>query len=317
MVGIGREVLAGVAHAHPGAVEGDEPVVMLGCQLGLCRGVRLRQGLAGEARRHRGDEPGPPDRRPADHHRVGARRLEAGPRVVEARHVAVGDERDRHRVADQADRRPVGPAGVELLPGAAVHRDGGIAEPFRPAGEVRGVAGGVVPAQPHLDGDRHRDRATHRGEQALGMVEVAHQGRAGLAAGHGLGRAAHVDVDHVGAVGLGEPRALRHPARVAAGELDDVGQHALALGPQARLLGAAGEILRRHHLGDGRGGTQPTGDAAHVQVGDAGQGRQERPAARRGARSALRACSAAPSAPAGGSAAGDAPEAAPGPSALK
>jgi tRNA-dihydrouridine synthase B len=38
--------------------------------------------------------------------------------------------------------------GIELLPGAAVHRDGGVAEPLGPAGEVGGVAGGVVPAEP-------------------------------------------------------------------------------------------------------------------------------------------------------------------------
>ena len=69
------------------------------------------------------------------------------------------------------------------------------------------------------------------------MIEIAHQRRAGLAAGDVLGRAAHVDVDDVGAGGLGDPRALGHPVRFAAGELHDMRADARSPRMRSRDIG--------------------------------------------------------------------------------
>ena len=51
------------------------------------------------------------------------------------------------------------------------------------------------------------------------MVEVAHQGRPRLLAGHLARRTPHVDVDNIGPQVGGDPRALGHPAGLAAREL--------------------------------------------------------------------------------------------------
>ncbi len=77
-------------------------------------------------------------------------------------------------------------------------------------------------------------RGDGRLDQRQRVVEVAHQRRTGIAAGHLARGAAHVDVDDVGAgVGRGA-RALRHPAGFAPGELDDVRPGAGPLRPHHR-----------------------------------------------------------------------------------
>ena len=274
-LGVGGEVFARVAHAHGAAVEGQEPGIMLGRQGGLLGPRRRRGRPAGERRRDLSDQPGTARGGPADHHPRGPRFRQAGAGAGEVGHVAVGDHRDRYRLRHRPDRGPVGGAGVELLPGPSVDRDGIEPQALGAGGEVGGVATRIVPAETHLDRHRHRDRPAHGGEQAGRVVEVAHQGRARGDPGHDLGRAAHVHVDHVGAPGLREPRGLGHRPRLAAGELDHVQIDPGARRAQDRLAGAAGEFACRHHLGDHGIGPAAAGDPAHVQVGDAGQGGEQ------------------------------------------
>ena len=69
-----------------------------------------------------------------------------------------------------------------------------------------------------------------------GVVEVAHQRRAGIAAGHLLGRAAHVDVDDVGALARGDARGLGHVARLAAGKLHHMDRQAGMADARRRAL---------------------------------------------------------------------------------
>jgi hypothetical protein len=88
---------------------------------------------------------------------------------------------------------------------------------FCAACQLGRVERAIVPAKPHLQ--RHwnfhrRDRGFDQGER---MIEIAHQCRAGLAAGDMARRTAHVDVDDVGAGGFRNARALRHPMRLATG----------------------------------------------------------------------------------------------------
>jgi hypothetical protein len=70
------------------------------------------------------------------------------------------------------------------------------------------------------------------------MIEVAHQRRSRLPVGDVLGRASHVDVDDFGAGAFGNARALRHPVRLAAGELNDMDAGALAFGAQHGVAAA-------------------------------------------------------------------------------
>ena len=215
-------MLAGVTHAHRGAVEGDQPLVMLDRDRRPLGAGERHHGAPGEPGRDLADEPGPPHGGTPDHHARRAGLREAGASLLERGHVTVGDDGDAHRLDHGPDRLPIGPALVELLPGSAV--DGHPVEPERlgPTGEVGRVEAGMVPAQAHLHGDRNLDGPAHRRQQACGVVEVAHQRRAGLAAGHGLGRTAHVDVDGVGPVRHGDAGGLGHGLGGAAGELDDV-----------------------------------------------------------------------------------------------
>ena len=58
-----------------------------------------------------------------------------------------------------------------------------------------------------------RDRADGGLDQVERMIEVAHQRRAGLPVGDLLGRAAHVDVDDLGA----RASAMRAPSAIQCG----------------------------------------------------------------------------------------------------
>ncbi len=115
-------------------------------------------------------------------------------------------------------------------------------------GEFGGVARGIVPAKPHLDRHRHLHGGDRRLDQRHRMVEIAHQGRAGPAARHLLGRAAHVDVNDRSAIGFRQAGGLAQPMRIAAGELDDMRRDAGALGPQPRFLAAAHELVGGDHF---------------------------------------------------------------------
>ena len=124
---------------------------------------------------------------------------------------------------DLAHGAPVGAALEELAARARVHGDQLHAGGLGAARQLGGVAARVVPAQPHLQRDGHAHGADDRFDQRQGVIEVAHQRAARQLARHLARRAAHVDVDDVGAEPLGDAGALRHPARLAAGELYDEG----------------------------------------------------------------------------------------------
>ncbi len=138
-----------------------------------------------------------------------------------------------------------------------------------------GVEARLIPPQPHLQRDRDRYGADHRLHQRGGMVEIAHQGRARQLARHLARRAAHIDVDDVGAQLLGRPRALPHPARLAADKLYD---ERLAVG--ARSLAPRLEARRRQLLAGDHLGYDQTSPVAQRQppergVGDPRHGREQ------------------------------------------
>ena len=79
----------------------------------------------------------------------------------------------------------------------------------------------MIPAQAHFQRYRQRRGAHRRLNQRQRVIWIAHQGGAGKPACDLLCRAAHVDVDNVGASLLGQLGAFSHPMGLAAGKLDD------------------------------------------------------------------------------------------------
>ena len=109
-----------------------------------------------------------------------------------------------------------------------------------------------------------------------GVLEIAHQRGTGQLARHLARRAAHVDVDDVGAERLGHARALRHPARLAAGKLYDERLAARRPRPCAARRGVLGdEVLAGDHLGDDQAGAQGVRQAAKGEIGDPRHGREQ------------------------------------------
>ncbi len=218
-----------------------------------------------------------------DHHGVGARGRERGIGVVATIAMSpLTTTGNRDALLDGAHRRPVGAALVELAAGAPVHGDQPHAGRFGAARELRRIDGAIVPAEPHLERDRHRYRADRRLDQRQGMIEIAHQRRARLPAGHLPRRTAHVDVDDRGAGGFGDARALRHPARFAAGELDDVDAAAPALRRAApRRGGSAASRGARRHFGHDQAGPELGHQAPKRRIGDPRHRRQHRPVRQR------------------------------------
>ena len=129
-----------------------------------------------------------------DHHGVGAGRRKRRVGIVKTFDVAVDDDRDGDCVLYRAYRHPIGAALVELAAGAAMHRNEPHAGCFRAPRQFGRVAQSIIPAEPHLQSDRHPHRADHRLDQSERMIEITHQRRAGLAAGDVARRTTHVDV---------------------------------------------------------------------------------------------------------------------------
>ncbi len=91
--------------------------------------------------------------------------------------------------------------------------------------------------------------ATTASDQLQRLVGHAHQGRAGIAVGDALGRAAHVDIDDVGASGIGDlGAALPHPLGLATGELHDMRQRAGLAELAHHLVLAGGEGVAGDHF---------------------------------------------------------------------
>ena len=94
------------------------------------------------------------------------------------------------------------------------------------------------------------------------MVEITHQGRARELARDFTGRAAHIDVDDVGAQFLGHAGPFCHPARFATRQLDDEGSKIPANCPLARSVALTDQMLAGHHLGHHEPRAQRMGKAA-------------------------------------------------------
>ena len=118
-------------------------------------------------------------------------------------------------------------------------------------GELRRVDLAVVPPGAHLHGHRDLHGLRHRGDDRLRVLGLAHQAAAGVVLRDFRHRAAHVDVDDVGAHAFDDLRGIGHLLRIAAEDLDRDGTLFLGvLGVLERAIDPAHESLGAHHLGD-------------------------------------------------------------------
>jgi hypothetical protein len=124
-----------------------------------------------------------------------------------------------------------------------------------------------------LDRDRHRHRGDHGLDDAADQAFIREQRGPGGHVAHFLGRAAHVDVDDLGAeIHVGARRAGELD-RVAAGDLHrDRAGLARVIEAQARLARGGEPGARGDHLGDRERGAEAAGEAAERTIGDAGHG---------------------------------------------
>ena len=191
------------------------------------------------------------------------RRIEASPpaeRRARSRACPCGAPRRCGVKADRADARVVDEAVRELvavglpraLAGAQLHGDR----------QARALASGA----------RHR----HRG------VGVLDERRAGAGLAHLGHRAAHVEVDEVGAVLGHRCRRRAHDVGVVAEELDGDRPARALVGMDAqqlahRLLVAVVDGEARDHLRHRQPGPVALGLQAHEPVADPGQGREQHP----------------------------------------
>ena len=213
----------------------------------------------------------------SDHHRVRPRTIECVPRIGKRGDVAIDHQRNIDRLANGANRVPVGLALVELAAGAAMHRNQPDAGGFGPPRQFRRIDRAVIPTETHLQRHGYADRADGRLDQRQRVVEIAHQGRAGLPPGHMAGGTTHVDVDDVRPRRFGDTGPLRHPAGLAARQLHDMGAAAGGLRAQQRHWPAAHQIVAGRHLGNHQTGAEPLDLPPERDVGDPGHRRQHDP----------------------------------------
>ena len=107
------------------------------------------------------------------------------------------------------------------------------------------------------------------------MIEIAHQRRAGIARRHLLRRTAHVDVDDLGACGIGGPGPFGHPSLLTSGELHDMGSLPRRLRPQVCLGVADRQLVARDHFRNHKAGAVLPSQPAEGRVADARHGRHE------------------------------------------
>ena len=177
----------------------------------------------------------------------------------------------RHAGGDAADQIPVRDSRIALRRRAAVHRHRRGAGLFHPPGQIRRVDLGRVPAGPHLHRHRNPHRPGHRTDDARGVLRLAHQAAAGVVLGDLRHRAAHVDVDDVGAHALDDLRRGGHLVGIAAEDLDR--DRPLLFGVSGvleRAVDAAHQTLGADHLGhDEPASALALDEAAERSVGHA------------------------------------------------
>ena len=261
------------------AVERIQPLEMLEQHRADPPRRRRRKALAGrEEVRDLTEDPRPPLGATADHQRIG-RGLGQHPSCLLGRaDVAVGDDRNPHRLLDRGDRFVLGHALEAILAAPAMHGQGGDARVLGDARDAHAIAFGPRPTRADLERHRHGHRGRDGRADAADQRLVAQQRRTGVDLADLLGRAAHVDVDDLRAVIDVVACRLGQQQRIMAGDLHGHRPGLAAmLHARARLLGLPHARVDARHLGHGEPGAHAPTEHAEGAIGHAGhRGQHER-----------------------------------------
>lgn len=234
-------------------------------------------------------EPGPAEARAADHHAIRAGEAQGFKGLFNRFDVAIHQQGERNGLTDPRDRAPIRLPLVELLARAPMHRDERKAMRLGAPREFGRVEARMVPSKTHFQRDGHANGAFHGSNQAFRMVEIAHQRRAGPAIDHAFGGATHVDVNDIGARGLGHAGSFGHGVRRAARKLHHMQAKTPALGAQARFLLPGRELVGCNHFAHHHAGAEILGDPPEGVIRHAGHRREHR-ASRQGMPSNRQEC---------------------------
>ena len=181
-------------------------------------------------------------------------------------------------------RRPIGLAGVALLAGARMQRDGVQPAILGELGHGDGDQFVIVPAGAVLHGERDGDGGADFAQQAFHQRQIAQQAGAAVALDHFVDGAAEVEIEDVEAQILADAGGFGHDVGVGAEEL---GGDGMLVGVEAEialqgLVGLAGlerraDAVRAGELGhDESAAAQIANEAAEHGIGHARHGREDR-----------------------------------------
>ena len=245
-------MLAHFARADVVALVFQQQVEVAHDDLGTLAHRRPRQALArAQVVRELAENPGIALRGPADHDGLAARDFADAVEVVIRPHIAIRDDGDADRAAHFADFFPVRMAAVKLLARAAVHRDGIDACRLGAFRQVHDVDGALVPADAHLDRERHLDRLADGREDGRRALRVAHERRALAILDDFRRGTAHVEIEDVGRAELFDigRRLGRHLWASRENLHGERPLGGLGLQHRERALIFEMDALARHHFG--------------------------------------------------------------------
>ena len=248
----------------------------------LVEGGQRRLLLPQQGGAHPLKEPGIAQRPPSDHHPVAAGFFQHGQGAFGGGDVAVGQHRDGHRFLDLGNGLSVDGRNIHLLPGSAMHRDEVGAVFLAPPGHLHTGEMFRVPANAHLDGQRHlRADGFPGGLDHLPAEEgIQHQLAARSAGGNFGCRTAHVNVQNIIADPLFGQNADGTPQRggIRPKQLDCVQPVGVGVSQQGQaFLVAKGNGLGAGHLADRPGRTVFCHQMPACRIGQTGHGSEHRP----------------------------------------
>ena len=158
-----------------------------------------------------------------------------------------------------------------------MHRNQPHACSFSAARQFRCIDGAIVPAEPHLQRHRHLHRGDCGLDQSDGVIKIAHQRRAGLAARHVACRTTHIDIDNFSTRRFRDAGAFGHPPDLTARELNNVRAYSGGLAAQPRHGSSVDEIVAGSHFRDDQSGPQRCGQASKGGIRDTRHWRKKNP----------------------------------------
>ncbi|TXT16446.1 MAG: Uncharacterized protein FD132_2825 [bacterium] len=212
-----------------------------------------------------------------DHDGVGPGRFQHVLRLLRRGDVAVGDDRNAGCRLHRRDGFVLRLAGITTGAGATVDGQGLDAGFLGDVQDGQRVPVRSVPAGADLQGHRSTRHRLHHGLQDAAHQElVLQQGGAGHDVAHLLRRAAHVDVDDLGALARVIAGRLGHHGRIATGDLHrDRLDFAFVVGPALGLGRAVQQRIRGHHFRHRHAGAHLLAQLPERPIGDARHGRDD------------------------------------------